>query len=48
MITRDTVEEKILNLQRRKREATEAVIERDGFGGALVGLTMDEMSELLS
>ena len=48
LITRDTVEEKILNLQRRKREATEAVIERDGFGGALVGLTMDEMTELLS
>ena len=48
LITRDTVEEKILNLQRRKREATEAVIERDGFGGALGGLTMAEMTELLS
>ena len=48
LITRDTVEEKILNLQRRKREATEAVIERDGFGGGLGGLTMAEMTELLS
>ncbi|OAI41833.1 hypothetical protein AYO41_05180 [Verrucomicrobia bacterium SCGC AG-212-E04] len=48
LITRDTVEEKILNLQRRKRAATEAVIERDGFGGALGGLTMAEMTELLS
>ncbi len=48
LITRDTVEEKILNLQRRKREATEAVIERDGFGGALGSLTMAEMTELLS
>jgi SNF2 family DNA or RNA helicase len=48
LITRDTVEEKILKLQRRKRDATEAVIERDGFAAALGGLTMSEMTELLS
>ncbi len=48
LITRDTVEEKILNLQRRKRDATEAVIERDGFAAAVGGLTMAEMTELLS
>ncbi len=48
LITRDTVEEKILNLQRRKRDATEAVIERDGFAAALGGLSMAEMTELLS
>ena len=33
LITRDTVEEKILNLQRRKRDATEAVIERERLRG---------------
>ena len=48
LITRDTVEEKILKLQRRKRDATEAVIERDGFAAALGGLSMAEMTELLS
>ena len=48
LITRDTVEEKILNLQRSKRKATDAVIERDGLGGALGGLSMAEMTELLN
>ncbi len=47
LITRGTVEEKILNLQRRKREATAAVIDQDEEG-APTGLTLSEMRELLA
>ncbi len=47
LIARGTVEEKILNLQRRKREATAAVIEQDD-DGAPVGLSLREMRELLA
>ncbi|MBS0661440.1 MAG: SNF2 helicase associated domain-containing protein [Verrucomicrobia bacterium] len=47
LITRGTVEEKILNLQRRKRETTAAVLDSDE-SGAPTGLTLAEMRELLA
>lgn len=47
LITRGTVEEKILHLQRKKRETTAAVIDSDE-AGAPTGLTLAEMRELLA
>ncbi|MBI2948689.1 MAG: SNF2 helicase associated domain-containing protein [Verrucomicrobia bacterium] len=46
LITRGTVEERILNLQKRKRETLQAVLaDEDSFTGAL---TWDELQELLA
>lgn len=47
LIARGTVEEKILNLQRRKRETTAAVLDSDE-AGTPTGLTLAEMRELLA
>ena len=46
LIARDTVEEKILNLQRKKREMIDAMVESDE--PLMSGLSMDEIAGLLS
>ncbi|MEI8340657.1 MAG: SNF2-related protein, partial [Verrucomicrobiota bacterium] len=46
LITRGTVEEKILNLQRKKREMIDAMVESDE--PLMSGLSMDEIKGLLS
>ncbi|MCP3997197.1 MAG: hypothetical protein GY722_19385 [bacterium] len=49
MIARDTVEEKILELQRSKRRIAEAVLDVDaGEGQSLRDLTADDLKMLLS
>lgn len=45
LIARGTVEEKILNLQRKKRELINTMVENDEL--LMTGLTIDEISELL-
>jgi superfamily II DNA or RNA helicase len=45
LIARGTVEEKILNLQRKKRELIDAMVESDE--PLMTGLTMEEIGELL-
>ena len=45
LIARGTVEEKILNLQRKKRELINTMVESDEL--LMTGLTIDEISELL-
>jgi superfamily II DNA or RNA helicase len=45
LIARDTVEEKILNLQKRKRDMASAMLETEE--PLMTGLTMDELGELL-
>ena len=47
LICRDTVEEKILELQNQKRELAEAILENDGQGG-LGDLTAEDLELLLS
>lgn len=44
LITRNTVEEKILNLQRKKRELTETMVENEE--PMMTGLTVGEIAEL--
>jgi superfamily II DNA or RNA helicase len=46
LITRGTVEEKILHLQQRKRDVIEAMVESEE--PLMSGLSLDEISELLS
>ena len=46
LIARGTVEEKILNLQRKKREMIDAMVESDE--PLMSGLSMDEIAGLLS
>jgi SNF2 family DNA or RNA helicase len=46
MIARDTVEEKILNLQKRKRELAQAMVETEE--PLMSGLTTDDLVELLA
>lgn len=46
LIARDTVEEKILNLQKRKRELAQAMVETDE--PLMSGLTTDDLTELLA
>ena len=46
LITRDTVEEKILKLQDKKRAAIDAAIESEE--PLMNGLTTDELEELLA
>ena len=46
LITRGTVEEKILHLQQRKRDVIEAMVESEE--PLMNGLSLDEISELLS
>jgi SNF2 family DNA or RNA helicase len=46
LIARDTVEEKILNLQKRKREMTSALLETEE--PLMTGLTMTDLAELLA
>ena len=48
LITRGTVEEKILALQRRKREAVAAVVGGEETAELTAGLTLAEMRELLT
>ena len=45
LIARDTVEEKILNLQRKKRELIDAAIENEE--PLMEGLTLDEIESLI-
>ncbi|MBV9391016.1 MAG: SWF/SNF helicase family protein, partial [Verrucomicrobia bacterium] len=44
LITRNTVEEKILNLQRKKRELTETMVENEE--PMMTGLTVGDIAEL--
>ncbi len=46
LIARDTVEEKMLELQRRKRQLADAIL--DGEGEAMRELTVDDLKLLLS
>jgi SNF2 family DNA or RNA helicase len=46
LIARDTVEEKILNLQKRKRELASAMLETEE--PLMTGLTTKEIEELLA
>ncbi len=46
LIARDTVEEKILNLQKRKRELASAMLETEE--PLMTGLTTDDLAELLA
>jgi non-specific serine/threonine protein kinase len=46
LITRDTVEEKILRLQEKKRAAIDAAI--DSEEPLMTGLTTEELEELLA
>ena len=46
LIARDTVEEKILNLQKRKREMASAMLETEE--PLMTGLTTDDLAELLA
>jgi SNF2 family DNA or RNA helicase len=46
LICRDTVEEKILELQKQKRELADAILESEG--GSLTDLTQDDLELLLS
>jgi SNF2 family DNA or RNA helicase len=46
LIARGTVEEKILNLQRRKRELIDAMVESDE--PLMTGLSMGEIEELFN
>jgi SNF2 family DNA or RNA helicase len=44
MVTRGTVEERILKLQARKRGLIEVLVDEGGTGG---GLSADELTELI-
>ena len=46
LIARDTVEEKILKLQKRKRELASAMLETEE--PLMTGLTTDDLAELLA
>jgi superfamily II DNA or RNA helicase len=46
LVARDTVEEKIIELQRRKRDLADAIISADG--GALSSLSVEDLTMLLS
>ena len=46
LIARDTVEEKILNLQARKRALSE--LEIDGESPLMGGLSLDDITEIVS
>ena len=46
LIARDTVEEKILNLQKRKREMASAMLETEE--PLMTGLTVEDLADLLA
>lgn len=46
LVARDTVEEKIIELQRRKRDLADAIISADG--SVLSGLSVEDLQQLLS
>ncbi len=48
LICRDTVEEKIAELQKKKRELADAILEGDDAGGVLKDLTAEDLEMLLS
>lgn len=48
MICRDTVEEKILELQRQKRELADAILAGDSKGSILSDMSIDDLELLLS
>lgn len=48
MICRDTVEEKILELQKQKRELADAILAGDSKGSILSDMSMDDLELLLS
>ena len=45
LIAKDTIEEKIVKLQERKKELAEQLL--DGEGSGLAGMTKEELLELL-
>ena len=47
LICRDTVEEKILELQQKKRDLADAILNADNQG-VIAGLTRDDLEFLLS
>ncbi len=48
LIARDTVEEKILELQKSKRQIADAILEGEGEGGSVKDLTAEDLKVLLS
>ncbi|HXT49717.1 MAG TPA: DEAD/DEAH box helicase, partial [Thermoanaerobaculia bacterium] len=48
LIARDTVEEKMLELQRSKKQLAETILEGGGEGAGLAELTADDLRMLLS
>lgn len=48
LVVKDSIEEKILNLQQSKKELADAIICEQGTGASLVDMTKEDLLELLS